>query len=174
MSETSPHQVSGPAPAGSLFNMLAAGVQFIAGLALVMLVLMVSAEIVSRFFFNYSLRIVEELAGYLVVGLTLFGASLAVRKNGLFQVGFIFDALPHPLKRSLSLLYMALSLSVCGVLIWYTLQLVLSSWGRGNVAPTFLMTPLWIPQLLIPLGLTFIATFIIERAIITLRHGETD
>lgn len=69
---------------------------------------------------------------------------------------------------------MALSLAVCGVLIWYTLQLVLSSWSRGNVAPTFLMTPLWMPQLLIPLGLTFTAIFIIERAIITLRHGGTD
>ncbi|ARS53757.1 MULTISPECIES: TRAP transporter small permease [Kushneria] len=174
MSDTSPHQVNEPASAGSLFDMIAAGVRFIAGLALVVLVLIVSAEIVSRFFFNHSLRVVEELAGYLVVGLTLFGASLAVRKNSLFQVGFIFDALPHALKKGLSLIYMALSLAVCGVLIWYTLQLVLSSWSRGNVAPTFLMTPLWMPQLLIPLGLTFTAIFIIERAIITLRHGGTD
>ncbi|MFC0338882.1 TRAP-type C4-dicarboxylate transport system, small permease component [Kushneria avicenniae] len=174
MSDTPSTRTSGPASAGSLFDMIATGVRFVAGLALIVLVLLVSAEIVSRFFFNHSLRVVEELAGYLVVGLTLFGASLAVRKNSLFQVGFIFDALPGAVKRVMGLVYLGLSLAICAVLIWYTLQLVLSSFSRGNVAPTFLMTPLWMPQLLMPLGLAFIAIFIIERMMLTLRHGETD
>ncbi|MCE3026694.1 TRAP transporter small permease [Salinicola sp. DM10] len=162
-----------PASAGSVFDIIATGVRCLAGLGLVMLVILVSAEIVSRFFFAYSLRVVEELAGYIVVGLTLFGAGLAVRKNTLFQVGFLFDALPQGARRLLSLVYLTLSLAVCGVLIHYTLQLVASSYTRGNVAPTFLMTPLWIPQLLIPLGLTFIAVFIVERMIVTLRQGGT-
>ncbi|WP_157958951.1 TRAP transporter small permease [Salinicola endophyticus] len=162
-----------PASAGSLFDVIATGVRCLAGLGLIALVILVSAEIVSRFFFAYSLRVVEELAGYIVVGLTLFGASLAVRKNSLFQVGFLFDALPHGVKRLLNLVYLMLSLAVCGVLIWYALQLVESSYTRGNVAPTFLMTPLWMPQLLIPLGLTFIAVFLVERMILTLRQGGT-
>lgn len=174
MSEMPSTQSSESVSAGSLFDTIALCVQCLAGAALVVLVVLVSAEIVSRFFFNYSLRMVEELAGYLVIGLTLFGTSLAMRRNGLFQVGFVFDALPTPVKRGLVLLYLVLSLAVCGVLIRYTFQLVLSSYERGNVAPTFLMTPLWIPQLLIPAGLVFIAIFILERGIVALRRGDRD
>ena len=166
---------SGPPPsAGRLFDVLATIVRGLTGLALVALVLLVCAEIVTRFFFNHSLMVVEELAGYLVVGLTLFGASLSLRSNSLFQVGFVLQALPLGTQRLLNLLFMLLSLGVCGVLIWQTFKLVMSSYGRGNVAPTSLMTPLWIPQLLVPLGLLMIGLFIVEKLIVTLRAGRAE
>ena len=160
--------------AGRLFDGVAMLVRFTTGLALVLLVLLVCAEIVARFFFNHSLKIVEELAGYLVVSLTLFGASLSLRSNSLFQVGFLLNALPAGLKRVLNLCFQLISLGVCGVLIWQTGKLVLSSYARGNVAPTTLMTPLWLPQLLVPLGLLMIALFIVEHLIVTLRGGRVD
>jgi len=153
---------------------LAAIVRGLTGLALIALVLLVCAEIVTRFFFNHSLMVVEELAGYLVVGLTLLGASLSLRSNSLFQVGFVLQALPVATQRLLNLLFMLLSLGVCGVLIWQTFKLVMSSYARGNVAPTTLMTPLWIPQLLVPLGLSMIAIFIVEKLIVTLRAGRAE
>lgn len=157
-----------PISAGPLFDGAAYAIRLISGLSLLLLVLLICVEIISRFFFNYSLRVVEELAGYLVVCLTLMGASLSLRQNQLFQVEFIFNQWPELWKRYLNLFYLMLSLSVCGVLIFYTSHLVLSSFGRGNVAPTFLMTPLWIPQVLIPLGLSCIAIFIVEKIILLL------
>lgn len=165
-------QVNEPLSAGLLFDVAAYSIRFISGLALLLLVLLICSEIVSRFFFNYSLRVVEELAGYLVVCLTLMGASLSLRRNQLFQVGFIVNQLPVVWRRYLNLFYLVLSLSVSCVLIWYTSHLVISSFGRGNVAPTFLMTPLWIPQLLIPLGLCCIAFFIVEKIIVLLCDRE--
>lgn len=168
------HPSGPPASAGPVFDVLAAIVRGITGLALIALVLLVCAEIVTRFFFNHSLMVVEELAGYLVVGLTLLGASLSLRSNSLFQVGFVLQALPVATQRLLNLLFMLLSLGVCGVLIWQTFKLVMSSYARGNVAPTTLMTPLWIPQLLVPLGLSMIAIFIVEKLIVTLRAGRAE
>jgi TRAP-type C4-dicarboxylate transport system permease small subunit len=167
-------QAGQPVSAGRLFDGVAALVRFTTGLALVSLVLLVCAEIVARSFFSYSLKVMEELAGYLVVGLTLFGASLSLRSNSLFQVGFVLHALPAALQRVLNLLFQLISLGVCAVLIWQTGKLVLSSYARGNVAPTTLMTPLWIPQLLVPLGLLMIAIFIIEQLIVTLRAKRAE
>lgn len=60
-------------------------------------------------------------------------------------------------------LFSLLGVGVCGVLIWQTCRLVASSYTRGNVAPTVLMTPLWIPQMLLPFGLAVIAVFLIEQ-----------
>ncbi|WAJ37810.1 TRAP transporter small permease [Pseudomonas sp. GOM7] len=163
-----------PISAGRVFDGVATMVRCITGLALVLLVLLVCAEIVARFFFNHSLKVVEELAGYLVVGLTLFGASLSLRSNSLFQVGFVLHALSAGLQRLFNLCFQLVSLGVCGVLIWQTFKLVMSSYARGNVAPTTLMTPLWLPQLLVPLGLLMIALFIVEHLIVTLRGGRVD
>lgn len=173
MSEVELH-AGRPVSAGRLFDAMAALVRGTTGLALIVLVLMVCAEIVSRSFFNHSLKVVEELAGYLVVSLTLFGASLSLRSNSLFQVGFVLHTLPAGLQRMLNLLFQLVALGVCGVLIWQTGKLVLSSYARGNVAPTTLMTPLWIPQLLVPLGLSMIAIFIIEHLIVTLCGKRAD
>ncbi|MGG2400161.1 TRAP transporter small permease [Pseudomonas sp. SH1-B] len=173
MSEVDLH-AGQPVSAGRVFDGVAALVRWATGLALIALVVMVCAEIVSRSFFSHSLKVVEELAGYLVVGLTLFGASLSLRSNSLFQVGFVLHALPAGLQRAFNVLFQLISLGVCGVLIWQTAKLVMSSYARGNVAPTTLMTPLWIPQLLVPLGLSMIAIFIIEHLIVTLRAKRAE
>ncbi|BBI64877.1 hypothetical protein HSBAA_61830 [Vreelandella sulfidaeris] len=47
----------------------------------------------------------------------------------------------------------------------------MSSFARGNVAPTALMTPLWIPQMLLPVGLSVMTLFLLERALLQLGIG---
>ncbi len=163
--------VSGPASAGPAFDLIATVVRVVAGLGLIFLTILVVAEVASRLFINASLNVVEELAGYLVVALTFLGASLALRDGAMFRVGFLFEKLPSSVQRWLALVYSILALSVCGVLIWQTCRLVASSYSRGNVAPTVMMTPLWIPQMLLPFGLLMIAVFLFERALIQLGVG---
>ncbi|WP_172977672.1 TRAP transporter small permease [Halomonas sp. THAF12] len=168
----SPHEAGqGPASAGPVFDTLAAVVRILAGLGLITLTALVVAEIGSRLFFNSSLHVVEELSGYLVIATTLFGASLAIRNDALFQVGFLYGALPARVKQVLGLLYIALAIGICGVLIWHSSLLVMSSLSRGNVAPTALMTPMWMPQLLLPVGLSVMTLFLFERALLRLGIG---
>lgn len=174
MSQTNSKKTSQTGSSGSIFDTIALCVRFLSGLILVLLVALISAEIISRFFFNYSLKIVDEIAGYLVVALTLFGASLALRDKRLFQVSFLLNKLPSAAQRYLNYVYLIISLGVCSILIWNTLRLVLSSFSWGNFAPTNLMTPLWIPQLVLPIGSCFIAIFLIEHAILALRTGGHD
>lgn len=161
----------GPASVGLVFNVIAAAVRILAGMGLVTLTTLIVAEIGSRLLFNSSLLVVEELAGYLVIATTLLGASLAIRNDTLFQVGFLYTALPPRVKRVLGLVYITLAISICGVLTWHSSLLVMSSFSRGNVAPTVMMTPLWIPQLLLPLGLSVMILFLFERALLQLGIG---
>lgn len=161
----------GPASAGPVFDAIAAVVRLLAGLGLITLTALVVAEIGSRLILNSSLHVVEELSGYLVIATTLFGASLAIRHDALFQVGFLYGALPTRVKRVLGLVYIVLGIGICGVLIWHSALLVMSSFSRGNVAPTVMMTPLWIPQLLLPVGLSVMTLFLFERALLQLGIG---
>lgn len=150
-------------PASPLFDAIATVIRIVAGAILVFLTLLVTLEVVSRSLFNVSFHMVEEVTGYLVIALTLLGAGLSLRDGTLFRVAFLFDKLPPTARPALMAVFSLLGVGMCGVLIWQTCRLVASSYARGNVAPTVLMTPLWIPQMLLPFGLAVIAVFLIEQ-----------
>jgi TRAP-type C4-dicarboxylate transport system permease small subunit len=61
------------------------------------------------------------------------------------------------------LVFDALSGGCVALLFWQVTRLELATWRSGDVAPTSLMTPLWIPQLPMAIGfgilcLTFVRT----------------
>lgn len=155
-----------------IFRAFAAIVQGLAGLALAALLVLVLAEVVLRSFFGASLDFVEEVVGYLVVTITFLGAALALRAGALFQVGFVIDLLPVRIRRALGAMYLALAFLVTLVLVWEMTQLVISSASRGKFSPSSLMTPVWIPQLALPLGMIIMAIFLIEQAIVEFRSNE--
>lgn len=159
-------------PAAPLFNLLDRVVGVLTCVMLIALVLLVALEVLLRSVFGYSLGFVEEVTGYLVVALTLFGAAKAVRGNSLFQVQVVFDALPLSVKRVLGILFSLIAIAICVVLAWKTLDLVGSSFSRGKFAPTVLRTPLWIPQMLLPIGFVVIGLFLLEHLLILLRLKE--
>ncbi|MCB1398694.1 MAG: TRAP transporter small permease, partial [Rhodobacteraceae bacterium] len=127
------------------------------------LVTLVCGEAFLRGAFNYSLGFAEELTGYGVVMLTFFGASLALRQGSLFQVHFLFDAVPAHVRLWLMRVFVVVALAICIILAWKTKDVMLSSFARGKFAPTVLRTPLWIPQMLLPLGFGVIGFFLIEK-----------
>lgn len=160
-------------PGKAFFDGFAAVVRVVALVALVALVGLVLAEIMSRSLFNRSLDIIEEFAGYLVVAITFLGAALALRDGTLFQVEFVYDRFPAGFRRALGMVYLLISFVVTCVLVWQTAKLVISSFDRGKVAATVLMTPIWIPQLVMPVGLAAIAVFLLERGLAELSLRRT-
>jgi len=136
------------------------------------LVSLVVLEVFLRSVFGTSLGFVEEVTGYLVVAITLFGAALAVRSDSLFKVQVIFDAFPSSLRRILRVLFALIGLAICLVFICKTSLLVDSSFSRGKFPPTVLNTPLWIPQLIMPIGFSVIGLFLIEHILNVFRHTE--
>ena len=158
-----------PGVVGQMFNGLARGVSVLAGVTLVALVGLVVAEIVARSVFNTSLAVVEELVGYFVVLLMVLGAAKALRKNDLFRVSFIADLLPPALERASRVFYMLTAIAVCCVFAWRTADLVASSFSRGKISQTVMETPLWIPQLALPVGFAVLALFLLEHLMLALR-----
>lgn len=164
--------ISGVAPAAPVFNLLDRVVSVLSELLLITLVCLVALEVILRSVLGHSLGFVEEVTGYLVVALTLFGAAKAVRANALFQVRVIFDALPVGVKRLFGIIFSLTAIAICVVLAWKTFDLVGSSLSRGKFAPTVLRTPLWIPQTLLPIGFLMIGVFLLEHLLILLCSKE--
>ena len=164
----------GVAPAAPLFNQLEKIVNVVTSLMLVSLTILVSLEVLLRSAFGYSLGFVEEVSGYLVAGICLLGAAMAVRSNSLFQVEVISNKLSSSWRRYIDIIFAIVSIFICIVLAWKTFDLVSSSFNRGKISPTVLRTPLWIPQIMLPIGFLVIGTFITERLLILLFKPDLD
>ena len=162
----------GPASAGPLFDGAARVTAAATGIVLVALVTLICAEALLRGGFNYSLGFAEELTGYGVVFMTFFGAALALRGGALFQVHFLIDRWPDHLRVWLVRAFVLAALVICVILAWKTKDLTLSSFARGKFAPTVLRTPLWIPQIMLPLGFSVLAFFLVEQLLLTFRTVE--
>jgi TRAP-type C4-dicarboxylate transport system permease small subunit len=94
----------------------------------------------------------DELGGYIIVGITFLSLSVCQVHHTYHHVQFVQARLSPRLRAFSHLLFNLLSLLFCGVLIWQLTRLVLRTWEAGDVAPTVLATPLWIPQAVMPLG----------------------
>ncbi|MCA0851148.1 TRAP transporter small permease [Salipiger thiooxidans] len=163
---------TGPASAGPIFDIAARITGAATGAVLVALVSLVCLEALLRGGFNYSLGFAEELTGYGVVFMTLFGAALSLRRNAMFQVHFLLDTWPEGTRRWVIRAFVLIALVICVILIWKTKDLTLSSFSRGKFAPTVLRTPLWIPQIILPVGFSVLAFFLVEKLLLTFRKSE--
>lgn len=136
------------------FARLLSGQTFVCELVVLSMVLIVSAEVICRQLFGVSLQITYEVAGYLLAALTFFGLGISLRGGGLFRVEFVYMWIPSLARLVLQLLYDFVSLGFSLILDYQLFRQVSSSYARGYAEPTILATPLYIPQMVMPIGVT--------------------
>ncbi len=117
------------------------------------MLVLIAVDIVTRSLFNFSLEASDEVGGYMLVVISFLSLSACHVHGSFHQVEFV-QARLSPRVRSISqLIFGLLSLAACILLAWQFVRLELSSWRFGDVAPTYLGTPLWLPQLPMALGM---------------------
>lgn len=158
-----------PPPAAVLIARFCA---VLCGVALSLMAIGITVEIISRNFFGYSIQSTEELSGYLIVGVTFLGLVVAVHENGLFRVRFVLDKLPRGPRRALEAIFLILFAAFLLLIDYESIRLVIGSYRNDYVASTLLATPLYIPQSLIPLGLT-LALFLVLAKLWRLLRDDT-
>lgn len=137
----------------------------VCALALVAMAVGITVEIVSRNFFHYSFRSVEELSGYLIVAITFLGLAVAVYEESLFRVEFLLERFPPRLRKALELIFLIVFAVFLLIIDYQSAELVIGSYQSGYVSSTLLAVPLYLPQALIPLGLSATVLVVIARFI---------
>lgn len=136
--------IEGLSAVGALVSAL--GMAFIVGLILV--------ETVLREFFNSSTLVASEYGGYALVALVLFGLSYTMREQGFIRITLLYM---HLSERAQCVADIVCGLAASGIIAFvlhYAIQMVYETWELEMTADSISETPLWIPQLSIPLGLT--------------------
>ncbi len=78
----------------------------------------------TRYVLDDSAAWTEEIARYLLIGVTFLGGSMAVRRNTHIHVEFLYRYLPAPVGRVLSTLVDLVRLGFLGYATWLSIDLV--------------------------------------------------
>jgi len=120
--------------------------------ALVVMLLVIGTDILTRSVFNFSFEISDELGGYMLVVITFLSLSVCQINDSFHHVELV-QARLSPFWRAVShVIFDLLSLTFAALLLWQLVRFELSSYRFDNRAPTYLGTPLWLPQLAMALG----------------------
>lgn len=122
-----------------------------AGVILVM-ALSVTYEVVVRYVFGRPTIWVTEVSSYMLVAVAFLGAAWTLRNDGHIRMELLAET-GGPRGRRLSDFAMFLvGALVSAVLLWTGWNMAVANYTFGWKSSTLLATPLWIPQMLIPLG----------------------
>ena len=124
----------------------------LAGIGLVM-VLVVAAQVFSRYALNHSLFWSEELARYLLVWLTFLGATVAYHRRAHPSIDMLQARMGPGTARIMTIAGYLAALLFFGVLTIYGLQF--AHFVRAQISPA-LQIPKWTVMLVLPLSGTIL------------------
>lgn len=142
---------------------------WLAAIAIIAMAGITAAEVIARSFFNISFELADELGGYLLVAAVFLGLGPAFAGGSMLRVEMIEQRLPAPLRRGLDVAFHLIALAVSCVALFWIWQTVASTIRRETVAATWLETPLWIPQMAMPLGMALLIGTLLVSLVRTLR-----
>src|SRR3984957_1980027 len=120
--------------------------------ALITMLIVIGFDILAGWFFNFSFEISDELGGYMLVVITFVSLPVCQINDSFHHVELVQSRL-SPFARAVShIIFDLLSLAFCALLLWQLARFEISSFRFGDRAPTYLATPLWIPQIAMMLG----------------------
>jgi len=128
----------------------------LSGLATLVLAVLISFDVLMRYFFNRPQLIVDEVGPFLLL-LVIFGATAQTfRVGGHVRVDLVTAYLPGPARAWLRVVNLTIGIAFLAVVIWVTTQSALTAFRYGRVSAV-LLYPLWVPMLLTPAGLLLMA-----------------
>jgi TRAP-type C4-dicarboxylate transport system permease small subunit len=122
-------------------------------LALMILLLVVGVDIVTRWGFNFSFEVSDEIGAYMLVAIAFLSLPVSHINDAFHRVEFIQARRSQRAQVVSRFIFELMALSFAAVFLWQFIKLVVSSWRYGDRAPTYLETPLWLPRSLLIIGM---------------------
>lgn len=126
----------------------------ICALALGSVSLIIFAQVLLRYFWNYTPDWSEELSRYLIVWTIFIGTAIGVRNNIHIGVDALLRLLPHRLKLTMEVLLNVIGTAVSIVLIWLAIQFIQETIEYEQLSPSMRIS-MAIPYMAMPVGLGF-------------------
>jgi TRAP-type C4-dicarboxylate transport system permease small subunit len=124
----------------------------LAAVALLVSLALIAYSVVMRYFLNRPQSWIDEIAGYLLVASVMLAAADALFHGEHIAVDIVTERLPPRAKgivHNLGLVAVAIMGALLAASGWGMIEF---SWMSGLLSTGYLSVPMWIPQLLVPIG----------------------
>lgn len=132
---------------------LSAFLAHVSALGVGLMMVLIVVDVALRTFASTSTMIADEVSGYLLVLVAYFAYAEALKKDGHVRVDMLFNVLPERVRARLDLVFCALSVMAIAVVAWASVVMVYRAYVRGVTVPGVLLTPAYLPQIAMVVGL---------------------
>ncbi|ROZ68778.1 TRAP transporter small permease subunit [Ramlibacter sp. WS9] len=129
------------------------------------LVVMMGAEMLVRSVFGWSIQFSNEIGGYALVAVTFLSLASGQLLHAYHRVHFVEARLSPTGRARLRLAFDVAAFLVTAVLLAELVRFEWITFRSGDVAATSLMTPQWMPRLVMPIG-TLVLAWALVRTVL--------
>jgi TRAP-type C4-dicarboxylate transport system permease small subunit len=133
-------------------------------LALVAASVILSYSVASRAFFGATTDWQDEAAVFCLVGATFLCGAYVQQIRGHVGISAVSTMLPQAINRLRVLIIDIASCAFCAFFAWKSWTLFHEAWVDGQVTSSSWAPPLWIPYIMMSIGMTLLAFQILLQA----------
>lgn len=140
----------------------------LAGIFLFLMMALVTVDVLLREFARPT-GVAVEITGYLLAGVTFMGTAYTLRKGRHVRICVVADRLTERKRQWLYIGALIVGLGFAVWFFWYIGQHVIDLYNLKSVSLTHLRTPLWVVQLMMPIGFGLFGAAVIAEIVKTVR-----
>ena len=126
---------------------------WLSGIGVYAMAIAVFIEVVLRYFFNSSIFIAEELSVYCMIGVAFLGAAMTMKNGAHIKVDLLYKRLPKKARLWLDVVTTILGTVICIIVTYECIWWVHYTYKTNFISPSVMQTPMWIPMIVVPIGL---------------------
>lgn len=127
-------------------NRIAGFGSWIGGFGLLLSSLFIAVDLICRKFFGWSIGGADEIAGYVLAGVSAWAFPIALLRRSHIRVDVLYVHTPRTLRTALDLFALACLGTFIGLLTYQAWLVLKDSISFKAISNTPLQVPLWIPQ----------------------------
>lgn len=126
------------------------------GAAVLFMILLITVEVIGRRILSFSTLVADEFSGYLLVLITFMGSAYTLKTGGFTRMEVIYNRFKGNGRWIINFVFNLVSLVFLSTIDYWLWVHILSSYRSGMRSISIFQTPLFVPQLFMGVGVTFL------------------
>lgn len=127
------------------------------------MMVLITTEIITRYFFNKPITWSVEVTEYGILWVTFLSTAWVLKKGGHVVTDLVLDRVNLRTRRILNIFTSIVATGACLVFTFYAVKVTLDMYQRGLHLATVLKPLAWIPYIIIPAGSTLLSIQFLRR-----------
>jgi len=132
-----------------------------------LMTLLITVDVVGRNL-GTSTKISFEVSGYMLIAVSFLGLAITQKKRKHIQINILISRLSQRRQKQLQVVALSVALVFSSWFTWLTFDHAILAYSVDNVSMTPLHAPLWIPYIMVPIGLGMLAIQLVVDLIKTI------